>query len=209
MLESIYQSITIFFLNYGAFGILLSSFIEEVIAPIPSTIVILSASFILLYGQKITIISLLKLILIIGIPAALGMTLGSSIIYLAVYKLGKPFIDKYGWFLTLKWEDVIEFNEKLGTKNADDLVLFLSRSTPILPSVVVNSFYGIIRYDFKKFVLLTFTGSLIKAICMGFIGWQFGIIYNELNEKISHFEKIGLIILILSLIIYIMYKRKK
>ena len=209
MLESVYHYITNFFLNYGALGILLSSFIEEVIAPIPSSIVILTASFILLYGQEITLALILKLILVIGIPAALGMTVGSIIIYLVVYSLGKPFIDKYGLFLNLKWEDIVKFNEKFGTRNANDMFLFISRATPILPSVVVNAFYGTIRYDFKKFIILTFIGSLIKSVVMGFIGWHFGFIYQKLNEKISHFEEIGLIILILSIILYIIYKQKR
>lgn len=99
----------IFFLNYGAVGSLLSSFISEVIAPISSSIVILTASFITLYGQKITLVSLLKLILLIGIPAASGMTIGSSIIYFVVYRLGKPFVDNYGWVLNLKWDDIVSF----------------------------------------------------------------------------------------------------
>lgn len=66
-----------FFLNYGALGVFLGSITEQVIAPIPSSIVVLGSSFIIMKGHLLSFEAIQTLFLTISIPAAAGVTLGS------------------------------------------------------------------------------------------------------------------------------------
>lgn len=209
MLETITNPLQSFFIEYGAIGVFLGSIIEEIIAPIPSTIVILGSSFFILEGQSIGLNSILDLFLKIAIPASLGMTLGSLVIYGLCYYIGKPFINKWGKYLAIKWEDIEKTEEKFQEQTKDDLILYGIRALPIVPSVAINAFCGIIRYNLKKYLIITLLGVLTRTIILGFLGWQFGNFYQEIANQISFLEELVVIIIIISLIGYIIYNKQK
>ncbi len=43
------------------------------------------------------------------------------------------------------------------------LSIFTARALPIVPSVVVSAFFGFIQYDIKRYITITFLGTLVKA----------------------------------------------
>lgn len=47
-------------------------------------------------------------------------------------------------------EDINLIKEKYKDKKSDDLVIFILRAIPIVPSIAITSFCGIIRYPLKK-----------------------------------------------------------
>lgn len=196
-------------MDYGSIGVFIGSFIEEVIAPIPSTLVIITSSFFMLEGQTINPISLINLLLYIALPVALGMTLGSLVIYALCYYLGKPFVTKWGKYFTLNWERIEDANQRLEKQKSTNLAIFLIRAIPVIPSVVISAFCGIIRYDIKKYLTVTFLGGLVRAIILGFIGWQFGNMYTTIAAEISYLEEITIAIIIITLISYIIYRKYK
>jgi membrane protein YqaA with SNARE-associated domain len=77
MLNEIIVSLYNFFLDYGSLGVFLGSFLEEIIAPIPSTIVIIGSSFFIMGADPLNLEGFIKLLLYVSIPASLGLTLGS------------------------------------------------------------------------------------------------------------------------------------
>lgn len=209
MLESVTSQLQAFFIDYGAIGVFLGSIIEEIIAPIPSTIIILGSSFFILEGQSIGLNSILNLIFNVSLPAALGMTIGSFFIYGLCYYIGKPFITKWGKYLTIRWEDIEKTDEKFQEQTKDELILFGVRAIPIIPSVAISAFCGIIRYDLKKYILITFLGGITRASILGFIGWQFGNVYQKIANQISFLEEIVVIIIVIAAIGYLYYNKKK
>ncbi len=209
MLEAVTIQLQSFFIEYGAIGVFFGCIIEEIIAPIPSTIIILGSSFFILEGQTIGLNSITNLILNISIPAALGMTIGSLFIYGLCYYIGKPFINKWGKYLAIRWEDIEKTDEKLQNQNKDEVILFGIRAIPIVPSVAISAFCGIIRYDLKKYILITFLGGLVRATVLGFLGWQFGTIYRDISNQISFLEEIVVIIGVIGVIGYILYNKRK
>jgi membrane protein DedA with SNARE-associated domain len=209
MLEYIASQLQAFFIDYGVFGVFFANMIEEIIAPIPSSIIILGSSFFILEGQTININSILTLIFNIAIPTSLGMTTGSLVIYGFCYHIGEPFITKWGKYLGIKWEDIEQTGKKFEEHSNDELILYLSRALPILPSVAIGAFCGIIRYDLKKYIIITFLAGLTKATYIGFIGWQFGNYYREIAGHLSFLEDIFIIIAVIGIIGYIIYKRKR
>lgn len=194
-------------MNYGVAGVFLGTVIEEIIAPIPSTIVILASSFFMLQNLPFNLDSFLILLINIGIPVGLGMVVGSSVIYAFCYYLGKPFVVKWGKYLGLKWSDIEKFNKKISNQKRDSFIVYISRTIPVIPSVAISGFCGVVRYNFKKYLILTFLGGMSRAVIVGFIGWQFGAYYKVIASHMNHMENIIFIIIILAIISYFTYRK--
>lgn len=156
MLNEIIVSLYNFFLDYGSLGVFLGSLLEEIIAPIPSTIVIIGSSFFIMGADPLNLEGFIKLLLYVSIPASLGLTLGSLFLYIIGYYLGKPFILKWGKYLGLSWEAVEKTNKKFAESKSDDMLLFSLRALPIVPSVVISTLCGFIRFNLKDYIIITF-----------------------------------------------------
>ena len=193
---------------YGPLGVFIASIIEEIIAPIPSTLVIMGTSFIVLKGVSISPDAFLKLFINIVLPASLGVTIGSLIIYTIVYFAGKPFLERWGKYLGVSWEDIEKAEKKFENSRSDEILLFIVRAVPIIPSIAISAFSGFIRFDLKKYIIITFLGTLVRAFILGFIGWQFGSLYQTAANEISNIEEISLTLIIIALITYFIYKKK-
>ncbi len=205
MLNELMLQLQNFFMDYGSLGVFLGSLIEEIIAPIPSTLIILGSSFFMMHGSPITIESMVSLILYVAIPAAAGMTLGSLFLYAIGYYIGKPFICRWGKYMGFSWENVEETRTKFAESKNDDIALFSLRAIPVVPSVAISMFCGIIRYDLKNYVIITFLGSIMRAAILGFLGWQFGRFYLQIADQLAIYEDIiilGFIILVAGFILY-------
>lgn len=194
---------------YGPLGIFLASIIEEIIAPIPSTIVIMGTSFIFLKGVSISPEAFLRLFINIVLPASLGVTIGSLFIYTITYFAGKPFLERWGKYLGVSWDDIERAEEKFENSHSDEIILFLVRAVPIVPSVAISAFCGFIRFNLKKYVIITLLGTVVRASILGFIGWQFGSLYQTAAKEISYLEEISLAVIILAIAAYFIYKRIK
>jgi membrane protein DedA with SNARE-associated domain len=210
MIHSFITFIEQIVLPMGALGVFLAEVIEEIVVPIPSALVLLASGFIFLRGD-LTIDLISKLIFIIAIPAALGLTLGSLFIYAFSFYGGKPFIEKFGNFLGIKWEDILVFDEKMNKTNYDEYIFVFARIIPIVPSSLIAIFAGVTRVPLRKYILLTLVGSFIKAIIYGFSGYLVGDLYSTYALKIAEVEKWGLALIVLILLAYILYRayRKK
>ena len=193
---------------YGPLGIFIASIIEEVIAPIPSTLVIMGTSFIVLKGAVISPDAFLKLFINIVLPASIGVTIGSLFVYAIAYFLGKPFLERWGKYLGVSWDDIEKAEIKFEKSSSDAIILFIVRAVPIIPSVAISAFCGFIRFDLKRYLLITFFGTLVRAFILGFIGWQFGSMYLTAANEISYLEEISLAVIIIAIVAYIIYKKK-
>lgn len=196
-----------FFLNYGALGVFIGSITEQVIAPIPSSIVVLGASFIIMKGLALSFSTFQTLFLTISIPAAAGVTIGSLVYYFISYKIGIPFIERAGKFLGVSLNDIQNVENRVKNSRYDYLFLFGARCLPIIPSIAINLFCGLIRYPLKKYLVITFFGALIQATVLAIVGWQVGTVYLSLVDDISFLNDIIAIIIVLAIIIYIIKKR--
>jgi Uncharacterized membrane-associated protein len=193
---------------YGPLGVFLASIVEEVIAPTPSTLVIMGTSFIVLKGATISPDAFLKLFINIVLPASLGVTIGSLFIYTIAYFAGKPFLERWGKYLGVSWEDLEKAEKKFEKSRSDEIILFPVRAVPVVPSVAISAFCGFIRFDLKKYLIITFLGTLVRAFLLGFIGWQFGSLYQTAADEISYLEEISLAVIIVAIVVYIIYKKK-
>lgn len=198
-----------FIITYGSLGIFFGSILEEIIAPIPSTAVIMGSSFFIMENSQISFQAFEKLFLNIALPAAAGVTIGSLLIYGVVYKLGKPFVDRWGKYLGLSWKEIEKTEEKYSKNNLMDVSIFTARALPIVPSVVISAFCGFIKFDIKRYITVTFLGTLVRAFILGFMAWQFGSLYRAIESELAISEEIVVISLIMVVIGFIIYKKYK
>jgi len=59
-----------------------------------------------------------------------------------------------------------------------------------------------------KYVIITFLGTMVRAFILGFIGWQFGSMYQSVADEISYLEEITVAVILIAVILYFIYKKK-
>lgn len=210
MIESTIHFIQQFLLPYGAFGVFVASIIEEVAAPIPSALVLTSAGFFLIPNHAWSLHSLEVLLFTIAIPGALGVTIGSLLVYGIGYWSGKPVLERWGKILGISWADVGRVEEKFKNSHSDEVALFTVRAIPIIPSVVISTFCGLIRLPLREYLIFSFLGTIIRAFILAAIGWQVGAIYESIAQSISKAENfiiIGIAVFVIAYIGYRLYRR--
>jgi len=187
----------------------LASIIEEIIAPIPSTLVIMGSSFLILKGYPIAVDSMMRLLIYVVLPASAGVTLGSLFVYAIGYFLGSPFIKRWGKYMGVSWDDIEKAEGRFSQGQSDNLILFILRAVPVVPSVAISIFCGFIRYRLRDYIMFTFLGSLVRGFVLGILGWQFGMLYLEISQQISFLEELVLLVLVIALAVYLYWRKTK
>ncbi|MDO5837097.1 MAG: VTT domain-containing protein [Methanobacterium sp.] len=197
-----------FIISNVSWTVFLGCILEQIIVPIPASLIVLSSTFLLLKGTSFALPALGTLLVKIVIPASLGITLGSFVYYTLAYKLGTPFIERTSRYLGVSVNDVVEVEKKFKDSRYDDIFMFLARCFPVIPSIAINLFCGLIKYDPKKYVITTFFGSAVQIFGWGMLAWFSGNIYLILEDKIANISNIVMGIIIIGVIYFIIMKRR-
>lgn len=163
-------------------------------------------------GDHISIGSILKLIVQISIPAALGVTLGSLPYVWLARKYGIKMIDRWGKWIGVTVDDIKKLEQKLDQTAWDDVLFVGMRAFPVIPSVALAVYGGIIEMSWTRYVILSFIGVFIRATGLGIVGWLFGNQIDTVSSGVGALENIGMIvvgILIISLIFWSKSRTKK
>ncbi len=212
MINGLFSFIHTVFQALGPWGVFVLGFAQEIIPPIPSTLVTVSAGFVFLAGDALGWASFLKLFLYVGLPIAAGLTLGSLVVYGVVYWGGKPLIDRYGKYTGLSWSDVEKMQSYMRGHVWDDVVFFAARSFPLMPSIAINVFSGLVRWPVGKFVAYTFFGTIIRSMWSGFIGWEFAHVYQTYVQQyavtVENVQNAIFLAVVVAVGVYL-YRRKK
>lgn len=198
MIETLLQTIVGWVQHLGFMGVFLGALAEELFYIIPSSIVQLSAGVILLGHISFSWLLLGKAMLIIGIPAALGVTIGSLPYYALGYYGGKPAIERWGKWLGINWQQVEELDAKLSKNWWDEVVFTGLRALPVLPSVLLSVGPGVLRLSLRTYLIGSFVGTFIRATAMGLIGAIVGGQFEGIKQLLDKTEKIGLVIFLIT-----------
>lgn len=207
MIEFLVNFLQVNILPLGAIGVFSASVIEEVIAPIPSALVMTMSGFLFVTGP-FSLDVIYALIFKVAVPAALGVTIGSYAVYFAARFGGKFIIEKWGRYLGLYWDDIEKLQNQLSGTRRDEIIIGVARVIPFVPSVAISAFCGILEMNIIKYLVITFVGVFLRGIILGILGWQVGNVYEKYAQNISSVENIFLISTILALGIFIVLKYK-
>lgn len=170
---------------YGAWGVLAGSLVEEVIAPIPSTVVILFGGFLLIPADATVLQAMGQVAYKVMLPASVGMAVGSLFPYFIARIGEKVAVDRFGALLQVDWKTVEKAQAYFEKKQSESLLLFIARAVPVIPSVVIAVFCGLIRMPVGRFVLWSFLGSLVRTFILGMVGWAVGSAYERYAANIA------------------------
>lgn len=187
--------------------VLIGSFIEEVLAPVPALAVMLvTGSAAAIQGK--TVLDLIPLAII----AALGKALGAIIVYYLASTMGTLVLNKFGWLFKVSTEEIHHLGTYLKGTKRDYLILTILRALPIVPSSVVSLGCGLLKIPFKLFLITTFLGTIVRDGIFLYVGYSGVGVFENLAEESTNIEDIlqtGFIIFVLLSFAYIYYRRSK
>ncbi len=177
MLEDINNIILVF----GALGVFLAFIIEEVFVFIPSVLVHIGAGAIILGGHALNLEGVVKLLLVVALPSALGVTIGSLWIYFIAYYGGLIGLKTYGKYFFVSSKKIEQAREKIVSNKNTVRAITILRFLPIFPNAVITALAGILRISFKNYFISTMIGIFIRATYLGGIGWFLGKLFININ----------------------------
>lgn len=172
----------------GYVGIFLLMFLETVFPPIPSEVIMTVAGARAAQGP-------LALWGVIASGTA-GAMLGNLFWYALARVIGmkrfKPFIVRYGRWLTLDWDDV-EKSERLFGKYGG----FIVSGGRMLPTIrsVISIPAGLLNMRLKSFFLWSTLGTSLWTAALATAGWGLGMAFRDI-EKILGPLSMAIIVLI-------------
>ena len=175
----------------------LVSFVESSFFPIPPDVMVIP----MVISKKNDFI---KIFLITTIFSVLGGMLG-YLIGAFFFEFGAHIMSFYGY------EDKLsKIKENLVNSNGFYAwlgVLFLAGFTP-LPYKVFTIASGLIGFNFLIFVLISLISRGLRFFIVSYLSYKFGDLFNEYMDKHGSkwFTIIGILIVIIGLIIYLIFK---
>ena len=173
------------------------SFVESSFFPIPPDVMVIP----MVISKKNDFI---KIFLITTIFSVLGGMLG-YLIGAFFFEFGAHIMSFYGY------EDKLS-KIKENLVNSDGFyawlgVLFLAGFTP-LPYKVFTITSGLIGFNFLIFVLISLISRGLRFFIVSYLSYKFGDLFNEYMDKHGSkwFTIIGILIVIIGLIIYLIFK---
>lgn len=160
--------------------VLVASFIEELIAPIPSAFV-MSTAAVLSETQNYALLSMIGIVMV----AAASKTLAAVVVYIIVDKAEDAVVGKFGKVIGVTHKEVETIGKVLTKTWYDDVLFLIARSLPFIPSIIVSVVAGTIKYNFRSYVIYTYIGFCILStfyLWIGYIGLEAAeAIWNQLQ----------------------------
>jgi len=188
------------------FFVVLASFVEEVIAPIPSPTVMTLSGF-LAQVQEYSLWGLLLL----SVLGAFGKTMGAVIVYGIAVKLEDIVVNRFGGYFGITHEDIQSFGAKLTGKPKDYVIMTLLRSAPFVPSSVVSVGSGLLKVPFTLYLISTFVGTMVRDsfyLLAGYFGLK---IVEDLLPKFDNIETLIEVlvgVMVIGFISYTWFKKR-
>jgi membrane protein DedA with SNARE-associated domain len=170
-----------------------ASFIEELVAPIPSPFVLLITGA----AAKVQLLSLGEMMVLILIATA-GKTIGAVCVYAIARYMGDAIFERFPNLLGITRADVAALGARFrGT--ARDYVLFSTlRALPIVPSVLLSVGGGILKLPLRLFITATILGTIVRDALYfyaGYVGTQAFARIIDTSSRLEDYVMLGALFL--------------
>lgn len=143
------------------------SLIEEIVSPIPSTLIMGIAGSMALADAK-TVVYLF----ILALFGNVGKMIGAFFYYVLGDKLEDLAVRKIGRFFGVTHAQVEGFGVRLSSGWKGVSSLFLLRAFPFVPTTPVSLACGVVRMPIHLFIAATFFGNFVKDLAYLFVGYM-------------------------------------
>ncbi len=181
--------------------------IEEILAPIPSPLVMTLAGSIA-QAQHALWVYLLWLALI----GAVGKTLGSWLVYFVSDKAEDLVVNKFGKFLGVSHKEIENIGKHFYGDFRDDLIIMLARALPIMPTAPVSIACGVVKVNLRSYLLGTFLGTYLRNVMYLWLGFAGLASFESIMAGLTTMESIVqmlMVALLLVILAVIYYRRGK
>jgi len=185
----------------------IGSFLEEIIAPIPSPLVMTTAGT-LAHTQNHTLLYLFWL----ALAASAGKTIASWLYYVLADKTEDLILTRFGKVIGVSHNEIESIGKHFNGTWRDDVILLVVRALPIMPTSLVSVVCGFIKLNMRTYLQSTFIGYFIRSFIFLYIGYTGMATYGNVSNdfvSVESFIKIvsgaGLILFL----VWIFYKRSK
>ena len=192
------QWITDFMTQYGYVGIFILVFLEYIIHPFPSEIVLTFAGF-------MTTQSNLSIV-VVCILAVVGAVLGALVLYGVGAWIGEEriyrLIHKHGKYIGIKTKDLdktITWLNKYG-----NWAIFIGRFIPIVRTLISLP-AGITKMNIPLFIVLTAIGTGMWNILLIVLGMTLGSHWHKIIEFAGIYSKLFIFIIAI-IVLYVLYR---
>ncbi|MEX2028404.1 MAG: VTT domain-containing protein [Candidatus Curtissbacteria bacterium] len=176
--------------------VIIGSLVEEIIAPIPSPFVMtLAGSIVKSQGLPLASIVLWAII------AAGAKTVGSWVLYFLTDKIEDVILSRFGKLLGFTHKDVEGFGKYLNRGWRDNVVLFLLRAIPIVPTAPVSVVCGLIKINLKTYLVSTFLGNIVRSLFYLYFGYTSLETFEKYASTLDNAESVILFVLTLTFIV--------
>jgi len=184
-IEILEQTIILFleslFGMVGWFGVVLAMAIESACIPLPSEVTMPLAGWFLIEARGYPVWHVIWA----GLYGGLGCTIGSVATYWIGALGGRPLLEKYGKYVLVSRHD-IEVADRWFNRWGE-ATAFFSRLLPVVRTFISLP-AGVARMNFGKFTLLSFIGSFIWCIVLGWLGYVFGSQWELVRQYMRPFD---------------------
>ncbi len=186
--------------------VFVASFVEEVVAPIPSPAVMLVAGATAQAQGKI-LLALVSLAVI----GALGKTVGALVVYFISDKAEDLVMHRFSKFFNVTKDDVEKFGSRLGNGIRDYFLMTFLRALPFMPSVVLSVGSGLLKVPLPLFIISTFLGTIVRDgfyLYAGYVGTSVLLSFVNQTGHLETFVEVGAGILFVYVCTRIIRKRR-
>lgn len=177
--------------------------LEEIIAPIPSPIVMTTAGGLLKLNGGL-LIGIVWLSLIAGV----SKTLGSMVLYWGADIAEDLVVGKFGKYLGLSHKVIENIGKKFKGGWKDVAMMTFLRALPVIPGAPVAVTAGLIKMDLKTYLIGTYLGTFLRSLFFAYIGYIGAESYQHIIEGLDNIESILTVVVIVLLMAGIWYVKK-
>ena len=184
--------------------VFLGSFLEEIISPIPSFVVMIPAGA----AAQVQDVGLWYL-LPLGLLGGLGRVLASLILYFIADKAENWLFGSGQRLFGVTHRQLEGYGQRFSGRPRDFMVLFLLNAIPVIPTALLSFTCGFIKLKMRLFVSATFFGATVNAIfymALGYAGLQ---AVGHLRQLETASQIAGAVLLLGLAVWLIYYLRKK
>lgn len=161
--------------------VLIGSFAEEVVSPIPSLLVMGTAGT-LAFSRGMRI----EYLLMLSFIGSIGKIAGAWIYYMIGDKLEDLVVPRYGKYFGVTHSQIEQIGKKFTGTWKDAALLFFLRLIPFFPTTTVSVLCGIIKMRLLEYLTLTFLANFIKDFVYLLFGYVGLATLHRLWRDINH-----------------------
>lgn len=187
--------------------IFFGAIVEEIVAPIPSPLVMALAGTIAAarnFG--------IPYVLFLSLIGSAGKTLGACVFYVLGDKIEDVVTPRFGRFFGVTHQELEHFGDHFTGTWKDEIVLGFLRSIPVMPSTPISLVCGALKIRWKSFLLATFCGFYLRDLFFLMLGFMGFAAYEDVMSGIDTAETVMKIVIVggaLLLLGYLYYRRMK